>query len=64
MGLIGIISDTVVEINDATENASTVYSSEKVVSLLSAMFSGLSKITVSTVEPTTPSTNDLWVDTN
>jgi hypothetical protein len=26
--------------------------------------SGLSKITVSTIEPTTPSTNDLWVDTN
>jgi hypothetical protein len=26
--------------------------------------SGLSKITVSTIEPTTPLTNDLWVDTN
>jgi hypothetical protein len=32
--------------------------------LASSAFSGLAKITVGTTEPSTPSTGDLWVDTN
>lgn len=31
---------------------------------LKVQFSGLSKITVGTVEPTAPSEGDLWIDTN
>jgi len=31
--------------------------------LLKGAFSGLAKVTVGTVEPTSPGTGDLWVDT-
>ena len=32
--------------------------------LVSTAFSGLAKISVGTVAPTSPATGDLWVDTN
>lgn len=57
---LGNVSNT----SDANKPVSTATQTALDAKLDDTQFSGLAKISVGTVEPTSPSAGDLWVDTN
>lgn len=50
--------------SDANKPVSTAQAAALALKLNASVFDGLTKITVSTVQPATPNPGDLWIDTN